>query len=110
MKSWRNITTKPAGVRLSAIGKSAKSADGRVNRSERRRKMTNEKKCKCGQCKGQDHFPGYPQLKRFTYSDRYGRMELLAVNRTSDGYLIGTARIGEDEDSYIHDVFIGGAK
>lgn len=62
-------------------------------------------------CKGQrDHFPEYPNLKRVTHSDRYGRMELLQVTRTSDGYLLGTARIGEGQDAYIHSVFIGYVK
>ena len=75
--------------------------------------MTKTKNCKVENCPcggKRDHFPGYPNLKRVTHSDRYGRMELLGVNRTSDGYLIGTARIGEGEDSYIHDIFIGGAR
>lgn len=61
--------------------------------------------CACGNKR--DHFPGWPNLKRVTHSDCYGRMELLEVNRTSDGYLLGMARIGEGEDSYIHSIFIG---
>lgn len=52
-------------------------------------------------------FPGYPKLKRVAYSDRYGRMELIEVTRTSDGYLVGMAKIGEGEDAYVHSVFLG---
>lgn len=68
-------------------------------------KLCLAKGCTCGNKR--DHFPGYPNLKRVTHSDRYGRMELIDVTRTSDGYLIGTAKIGEGENSYIHSVFIG---
>ena len=57
-----------------------------------------------------DHFPGYPHLKRVAYNDRYGRMELIEVNRTSDGYLVGMAKIGEGEDAYLHSVFLGAAR
>ncbi len=55
-----------------------------------------------------DDFPGYPNLRRHAQSDRYGKMELLGVNRTSDGFLIGWARvhIGEDNE-HEHSVFIG---
>lgn len=60
--------------------------------------------------KDRDSFPGYPHLKRVAWSRQYGRMELLEVTRTSDGYLIGTARIGKGNDSYIHSVFLGEAK
>ena len=56
-----------------------------------------------------DHFPGYPNLKHVIQSDRYGRMELIEVNRTSDGYLIGTAKIGEGDEVYMHSVFLGAA-
>lgn len=54
-------------------------------------------------------FPGYPNLKRVTHSDRYGRMELLEVQRTSDGFLIGMAKIGTGEAAYLHSVFLGSA-
>lgn len=57
-----------------------------------------------------ESFPGYPQLKRVVWSERYGRMELLEVHRTSDGYLVGTAKIGEGDETYIHEIFIGDAK
>ena len=53
-------------------------------------------------------FPGYPNLRHHAQSDRYGKMELLGVNRTSDGFLIGWARIhiGEDNE-HEHSVFLG---
>jgi hypothetical protein len=54
-----------------------------------------------------DSFPGYPHLKRVAQSAQYGRMELLDVNATSDGFLIGTARIGTGRAAYIHSVFLG---
>ena len=56
-----------------------------------------------------DHFPGYPRLRRVAYSDRYGRMELLEVNKTSDGFLIGWALLGEGENQCSHSVFLGRA-
>ena len=52
-------------------------------------------------------FPGYPYLKRVTHSDRYGRMELLSVEETSDGFLIGYAKIGTGRHTYTHSVFLG---
>lgn len=52
-------------------------------------------------------FPGYPHLKKVCHSDRYGRMELLSVDETSDGFLTGYAKIGEGEDAYTHSVFLG---
>jgi hypothetical protein len=54
-----------------------------------------------------DSFPGYPHLKRVCYSTRYGRMELLSVSRTSDGFLTGFAKIGTGKDAYTHSVFLG---
>ena len=57
----------------------------------------------------QDHFPGYPSLRRVIHSDRYGRIELLEVNETSDGFLLGQALIGEGDDQYAHSVFLGTA-
>ena len=55
------------------------------------------------------HFPGYPTLRRVTKSERYGRMTLLSVSRTSDGYLLGHARIGTGRNAYTHSVFLGSA-
>lgn len=52
------------------------------------------------------HTP-YGVFKRVVKSDRYGRMELLSVSRTSDGFLIGFAKIGTGKNAYYHDVFIG---
>lgn len=53
-------------------------------------------------------FPGYPHLKRVAYSQPYGhRMELVSVNETSDGYLIGYAKIGTGRNAYMHSVFLG---
>lgn len=54
-----------------------------------------------------DHFPGYPHLKRVCESPRYGRMELIEVSRTSDGFLVGMARF---EDGSMHSVFLGAAR
>ena len=56
-----------------------------------------------------DHFPGYPTLRRVAHSGRYGRMELIEVNKTSDGFLIGQAMIGPENspDRYLHSVFLG---
>lgn len=54
-----------------------------------------------------DSFPGYPHLMRVCNSRKYGRMELLEVNRTSDGFLIGLAKIGEGDEAYFHSVFLG---
>jgi hypothetical protein len=53
-----------------------------------------------------DTFPGYPHLSRVGYSDRFGRMELLSVDKTSDGFLTGYARF---EDGSSHSVFLGKA-
>ncbi len=50
----------------------------------------------------------YPHLRRIVHSDR-GRIELLEVNETSDGFLMGMAKIGEGEDAYHHSIFIGAA-
>lgn len=51
----------------------------------------------------------YPKLRRVVHDDRRGRIELLSVNETSDGFLIGQGRIGTGEDAYGHSVFIGRA-
>lgn len=56
-----------------------------------------------------DHFPGYPHLKRVAHSARYGRMELLSVTETSDGFLLGQAKIGKGRNAYTHSVFLGRA-
>ena len=55
-----------------------------------------------------DHFPGYPHLQRFAYSDRYGKSELLSISKTRDGHLIGWVRIhiGEPEE-HEHSIFLG---
>lgn len=57
---------------------------------------------------GRDSFPGYPHLRRVADTPR-GRAELLEVNRTSDGFLVGMARFGEGNEAYIHSVFLGRA-
>jgi hypothetical protein len=54
-----------------------------------------------------DHFPGYPHLKRVAHNAQYGRMELLSVSRTSDGFLLGRAKIGTGRNAYTHSVFLG---
>ena len=60
--------------------------------------------------KERDHFPGYPHLRRFSTSERYGDMELLSVDRTSDGFLVGFARFNVGtENEYCHSVFLGEA-
>ena len=58
-----------------------------------------------------ESFPGYPNLRRFVESDRYGLMELLSVEVTSDGFLTGFARLHVGTDSeYCHSIFIGRAQ
>lgn len=57
--------------------------------------------------KPSNSFPGYPHLKRVAYNEHYGRMELLEVQRTSDGFLIGMALIGEGKEQYMHSVLLG---
>lgn len=38
-------------------------------------------------------FPGYPNVKAgWIKTDRYGEVKLVAVDKTSDGFLIGTAK------------------
>ena len=54
-----------------------------------------------------DHFPGYPNLRRVVHSDRYGRMELVEISETSDGFLLGQVLIGEGDEQYTHSVFLG---
>ncbi len=51
----------------------------------------------------------FPRLKRVGHDDRRGRIELLSVDETSDGFLIGQAWIGSGEEAYGHSVFIGRA-
>lgn len=53
-----------------------------------------------------DHFPGYPHLKRVAHG-KLGRMELLSVTATSDGFLMGQAKIGTGKNAYVRSVFIG---
>ena len=55
----------------------------------------------------ENHVPGYPHLKRVIHHPTYGRMEILSVSKTSDGYLIGFAKIGEGKRAYHHSIFIG---
>jgi hypothetical protein len=57
--------------------------------------------------KRNESFPGYPHLMKVCHSERYGRMELLSVERTSDGYLTGYAKIGTGKNAYTHSVFLG---
>ena len=52
-------------------------------------------------------FPGYPYLKRVSHSKQYGRMELESVSETSDGFLIGWAKIGTGKRAHHHSVFLG---
>ena len=54
-----------------------------------------------------DSFPGYPHLKRRAYVPRYGWLTLVDVQRTSDGFLIGTART--DDGELVSNLFIGAA-
>ena len=51
----------------------------------------------------------FPKLKRVCNNSPRGRMELLEVNETSDGFLIGQAIIGEGNEAYFHSVFLGAA-
>ena len=55
-------------------------------------------------------FPRYPRLRHTILSARYGYVELLTVDETSDGFLMGWATIGEGDDAYQHSVFLGYAK
>lgn len=48
----------------------------------------------------------YPNLRRHAETSR-GPTELIEVNETSDGFLIGTAKIGEGNDAYHHSIFLG---
>ena len=53
-------------------------------------------------------FPGHPNVKAgWVHTDRYGEVKLVEINKTSDGFLIGTAinRAGE----YVFNLFIGKA-
>lgn len=52
-------------------------------------------------------FPEYPRLRKIAHSERYGRMELIEVNETSDGFLMGHAMIGTGDSAYCHSVFLG---
>lgn len=51
----------------------------------------------------------FPALRRVCHSKRYGRMELLSVDKTSDGFLLGHAKIGEGDEAYYHSIFLGAA-
>lgn len=53
-------------------------------------------------------FPGFPNVKAgWVHTDRYGELKLTAVNKTSDGFLIGSAvtRSGEP----VFNLFLGKA-
>lgn len=54
-------------------------------------------------------FDEYPRLRRAGHSDEHGRIELLSVNETSDGFLTAWARLGEGVDAFEHSVFLGRA-
>lgn len=57
-----------------------------------------------------EHVPGHPNLCRFAHSETYGDMELLSIERTSDGFLIGWARVHISEEcEHEHSVFLGQA-
>jgi hypothetical protein len=49
----------------------------------------------------------YPHLKKVVLSERYGRMELLSVSKTSDGFLMGWVRIGTGKAAYEHSAVLG---
>lgn len=51
----------------------------------------------------------YPTLLRVCETSSRGRMELVEVSETSDGFLVGQALIGEGEDAFYHSVFLGAA-
>lgn len=54
-------------------------------------------------------FPGYPHIKAgWVHTDRYGEVKLVSVSKTSDGFLIGTAKNRKGE--LVGNLFIGSAK
>lgn len=54
--------------------------------------------------------PRFPRLPKVGHSNRYGRIELLSVSVTSDGFLIGWVRIGKGKNAFNHSVLIGRAE
>lgn len=53
-------------------------------------------------------FPGYPHVKAgWVHTDRYGDLKLVSVYKTSDGFLIGTAKNRAGE--LVSNLFIGKA-
>jgi hypothetical protein len=53
-------------------------------------------------------FPGYPNVKAgWVHTDRYGDVKLVELNKTSDGFLIGTAKTRSGE--IVSNLFIGRA-
>lgn len=56
-----------------------------------------------------DSFPGYPNVKAgWVRTDRYGELKLVEVIKTSDGFLIGTAKNRSGE--LVNNLFIGKAQ
>jgi len=53
-----------------------------------------------------EHFPNYPNLKKRGYTERWGWVELISVNKTSDGFLCGT---GKTEHGELVSLFLGRA-
>ena len=55
-----------------------------------------------------ESFPGYPNIKAgWVHTDRYGDVKLIAVNKTSDGYLIGAGKTRSGE--IVFNLFLGAA-
>lgn len=53
-------------------------------------------------------FPGYPNIKAgWVHTDRYGEVKLIEINKTSDGFLIGTGQTRSGE--LVFNLFIGRA-
>ena len=57
--------------------------------------------------KNPDPFPEYPHLKRRANVGKYGWLTLVSVTRTSDNFLIGTAKT--DNGELVSNLFIGKA-
>ncbi len=51
----------------------------------------------------------YPNLRRVAHDRALGRIELISVDETSDGFLIGWATIGSGEDAFERSIFLGTA-
>lgn len=53
-------------------------------------------------------FPGYPNIKAgWVPTSRYGDVKLVEINKTSDGYLIGTGKTRSGE--MVFNLFLGRA-